>query len=360
MAQIEILDQGIVFSDEENKFGYCGWPTVCSDKSGTIYAGYSGFRTRHICPFGKAVVQKSTDGGKTWSAQIVAQDTKLDDRDISLVTLPDGRLYMGWLVNDFDYQARFNYNSFSTKDTLNEIDKMILSMLESCEKDLSVEEKKGGAYSVLSSDGGLTWTNKSRLPVYSPHGPCVLSDGSLLVLGRDYDRKVITAAISKDYCNWTTLGDVPFCEGTDGSCVYEPHVIELKDGRLLGIIRVDKKEYEPYTMVITYSNDKGKSWSVPTHTGIEGAPPHLFMTSDDVLVLSYGRRKLPYGERVSLSFDNGQTWEEHILLDNAESSDLGYGSTTELPDGSLFTIYYHRTSAEKKASIMYTKWRIKK
>ena len=32
---------GIVYRNPDSFFGYCGWPSVCQDENGTLYAAYS-------------------------------------------------------------------------------------------------------------------------------------------------------------------------------------------------------------------------------------------------------------------------------------------------------------------------------
>ena len=75
--------------------------------------------------------------------------------------------------------------------------------------------------------------------------------------------------------------------------------------------------------------------------------------------MSVGRRIKPYGERVYVSFDDGETFDnEYILSDDAKTSDLGYPSTAELPDGSLITAYYQAYKDDNVPSFLYTKWHL--
>ena len=144
---------------------------------------------------------------------------------------------------------------------------------------------------------------------------------------------------------------------SEGEELCEPHVMELPDGCLLGAFRIDKAG--TMTIVTTRSRDGGRTWSVPERTGICGGPPHLMRHSSGALILSYGRRAEPFGQRAAVSHDNGQSWSEEYVLDNCpESKDLGYASTAELPDGSLITVYYQRCPGDSFGSILYTKWNL--
>ena len=53
-----------IIDNPDSIFGYFAWPTVARLYDGTLAAVCSGFRLRHICPFGKAVISYSRDDGK--------------------------------------------------------------------------------------------------------------------------------------------------------------------------------------------------------------------------------------------------------------------------------------------------------
>ena len=106
------------------------------------------------------------------------------------------------------------------------------------------------------------------------------------------------------------------------------------------------------------SKDGGKTWGEVTPTGISGSPPHLMLHSSGALILTYGRREAPFGERIMISRDGGKTWGEEHILTEAYCNDLGYPATVELEDGSLVTVYYERYKDDKFTSILGVKWRI--
>lgn len=75
------------------------------------------------------------------------------------------------------------------------------------------------------------------------------------------------------------------------------------------------------------------------------------------MILTYGRRKRPFGQRARVSTDGGRTWGAEIVLnDQGLEGDLGYPATAELADGSLITVYYQRLPEDRRCSILYTKW----
>ena len=85
--------------------------------------------------------------------------------------------------------------------------------------------------------------------------------------------------------------------------MFEPHVVELPDGRWMGAIRTHNEEMDPaFTVFITYSDDKGKTWSKPKGIGVDGSPPHLMVHSSGAVICSYscrtdGKRCLLYTSR---------------------------------------------------------------
>ena len=64
---MRIIKHGFISPKVKNKFRYNAWPTVITLSDGTLIAGWSGERLMHICPFGKVMLSRSYDGGKTFS-----------------------------------------------------------------------------------------------------------------------------------------------------------------------------------------------------------------------------------------------------------------------------------------------------
>ena len=62
---------------------------------------------------------------------------------------------------------------------------------------------------------------------------------------------------------------------------------------------------------------------------------------------------------MAFSRDNGVTWDhDWIIRDDGPHEDLGYPSTVELADGSLFTVYYQSVTGDKKCSLLWSHWRL--
>ena len=370
---VEILKDGIISRRTEGSFRYHAWGTVAKLTDGTLAAGISAGRHWHIDGFGKSFLFLSKDEGETWSCPIVVNDSWMDDRDVGVTALPNNGLLLTWFTTGYDLlDQKVNWN----KEHMAEGE---FEMMQAYRKAAIVNpEEKDGRYCRVSHDGGLTWSEPRATPVGSPHGPTVLQDGSLFWLGRG--PKAIQAYRSADEgVTWEHLGDVPQAPLTNMSNLFEPHAVQLPSGRIFGVIRYEHspnnqpKEYYPQNIFFTHSDDGGKTWSEPVYHNCHGGPAHLMVHSSGALICSYNRRDtgtLWYGpgERVIISWDEGETWSEDVEISRAPNDwDMGYPSTVELSDGSLLTAYYQKwqdvndfNKADTKPSFLYTKWRLKK
>jgi hypothetical protein len=138
----------------------------------------------------------------------------------------------------------------------------------------------------------------------------------------------------------------------------EPALAQTASGRLLAMLRSGEPGAYQY-LYRAFSDDGGRSWHSVEQTPMWGHPAHVLALADGRLVCSYGYRRQPFGVRACVSTDGGQTWDmahEHILRDDGKSRDIGYPSTTQLPDGSLLTAYYIHTD-DGVRHIACTHWR---
>lgn len=356
------MKNGVVGRTTDGFFRYQAWPTVAKDEKGVLYAVSSGHRLAHICPFGKNLLYISHDQGENWLGPIIANDTYMDDRDAGLTAWGDGQLLLSW----FSHPREF----YTGRETQNPSVNLPLSKAARQEwETLADADHSYGSYIKLSQDGGKTWGQRVRVPVTAPHGPIRRKDGSFLYFGRAYqsdDPACPEGAIcAVESCDggktWNGLGQVPAMAEIDPNRFHEPHVIELPNGTLLGAIRVNRLDASTdNTIVTTVSTDGGKTWSVPQLTGIAGAPPHFLLHSSGAVVLTYGCRTTPCGQRAKISYDNGKTWSEELTVSpQAPDWDCGYPSSVELSDGSILTVYYQKYPGDDYNSILSTRWEMR-
>jgi hypothetical protein len=353
---------------------YIGWPTIGKASGGTLYAVFSGDRDAHICPFGKTWMVRSYDHGRTWSAPVLVTDSPLDDRDAGLCVCASGTLVISWftafsdlryLPDDGDKDMRERWEA-----RLRAISTSDLSAWTHVSYDVP-----RGHWLRHSFDGGRTWEVPIRAPGTTPHGPIELADGRLFFLGNTghdslYRTTRIAASVSDDEGRtWEVISTLPMfpevqTADPDGyAFLAEPHVVEISPGRLLGMARYEERPYvEGRTSCVLWqftSEDGGVTWSDPEPTEILGKPPHLLKLQDGRILVTYGYRYAPFGQRACFSGDGGATWSDPLILRaNAPNADLGYPATVQLDDGTLLTVYYQIEPPDEKTSLMLTRWRL--
>ena len=334
----------------ENNPKYHGWPTVIRTKDNRLIAVCSGNRQRHVCPFGRVWMYVSADEGKTWEGPKALSAGPLDDRDAGVCQAADGSL----LVNYFTSTAAI----FRAK-RLNKEWKAVAENIS-----LLTLKQEHGFWMRRSTDGGKSWSRKYRTPVYSPHGPVLMRDGRLFFPGQKQGSlcaeltgtQEFSAAFSSDNgLTWQIASTIPLPAGHDIRKIHEIHGIEAPDGSLV----VQYRNHNCSGLGETWqseSADGGKSWSTP-HMVCKGFPTHLQIFGGSKLVMVYTYRLKPYGVRARISENSGKTWSDEIILsDDGKGWDLGYPSTVEMADGSLFTLWYENRG--KGAKLRYLRWNL--
>ena len=353
---------------------YIGWPTVCRLRNGDLLAVFSGDRDRHVCPYGKVQLVRSRDGGETWLAPKTIANGPLDDRDAGIVQLPNGEVVVTWFTSIaymLPWEAKRHPEYARHHGKIPE----------------EVVRNGLGYYMIRSADNGETWSEPLRLSNcdQSPHGPIVLKDGSLMQIGRrsrgggDYkglqpngDVSVISVSRSTDGGRtWSYVcPELPAAPGENvkPNMLWEPHLAELPDGRLVGMIRCHEQDDSLCRpghgyLRVSFSDDGGRTWTPMAKTPMLGLPPHLLPLPDGRLVCVYGRRlKDPgFGEFAMVSSDGGRTWDSahEITLEPSFGDDLGYPASVLLPDGWILTVFYQQARPGEKTCLMATKWRLK-
>lgn len=356
---MRIIKHGMISAQNAGKLNYNGWPSVITLSDGTLLAGWSGERYRHICPFGKVQLARSLDGGYTWQPPYTALNTPLDDRDAGLCE-SNGCVTLTSFNNS---RAQQRLYAERKRETLVSKCTWTAGYL-----DLVTDEEERrylGSTLAVSHDNGFTFTDPVTLPITSPHGPMRLPDGDLLYIGRAFGD---VEKASFDYLPEGIYAMRLSCDGkvkeaprlvvpaARDMLFCEPHAARMPDGSILLSIRAQNKERDLFSIYNCHSYDDGLTFTAPVPTGWCGSPPHILVHSSGAVVMTYGRRKAPFGEMARISTDSGHTWSEEIALrKDGFSGDLGYPCTAENRNGELVTVYYQRSEPSGN-QIQYTIW----
>jgi sialidase-1 len=348
---VEVIETKVI---SQQPWFYHGWPTVTRCANGDLRVVYSGGRDYHICPFGRLEMMHSRDEGSTWTLPRVLEDSILDDRDSGIVESSKGTLLVS-TFNSYAYQGHLENPARLLNKTFGAESPAILKRWKTMDSATTQAQKNAdrGHWMLRSTDGGVSWSRRYRVPGYSPHGPINLLDGRLFYATSN--GKEAAAHLSEDDgLTWEEISGMDLRPG-------EMHAVQASDGAIVVQVRdkiatPDGKENNTSQII---SVDGGKTWSEKRKVA-DGYPSHLLRLADGTLLMTYGWRQAPFGIRGKFSSDHGRSWsEEFILSDDAASWDLGYPSSVELHDGALLTLWYESPKNSYKAVLRQSKWRPK-
>ena len=356
---MKILHKGQLSAPLQAKLNYNAWASIITLSDGTMMSVWSGDRQAHICPFGKVLASRSTDGGYTWAPPYPVQNTPLDDRDAGVVQ--SGNTVLLTSFNNSRKQQRIYADNGKYPPTHRAFVESYLDLVTDEE-----ETRYLGATLAVSRDNGYTFSEPKAMPITSPHGPLVMPDGSFLWIGRRFSDSspasfpylpegIYALRLTAD---GQVMGEpwliVP-ASPEQNTLYCEPHAAIMPDGSILLSIRVQNYKEKPFrfTVYLCRSTDGGATFSEPMATGWDGSPPHILVTKSGAVVLTYARRREPFAECARVSYDSGVTWSEEIVLDDtAPTLDIGYPCTAENEKGELVTVYYQNNPG--KGSQIYS------
>ena len=349
------VEQATTISPQHNK--YHGWPTLIRRANGQLLVVCSGGRESHVCPFGRVELIRSDDDGKTWTWPRVLIDSPIDDRDAGILETASQTL----LVTTFTSLAYVPILSRALSNTSDNWPTNRLRSWSAAHNRIpdAVRKKELGVWMIRSTDGGVTWSQRYRCLVNSPHGPIQLSDGRLLYAGKELwtaKQRIGACASADDGQTWSWLADIPTRSGDIHREYHELHAVESNSGRIVVHIR-NHNQHNAREILQTESIDGGHTWSEPHSIGVWGLPSHLLKLADGRLVMSYGYRRQPFGSQARVSEDDGQSWSDPLAISaDGTSGDLGYPSTAQLGDGSLVTVWYEKLKDSPRAVLRLARW----
>jgi Neuraminidase (sialidase) len=288
----------------------------------------------------------SKNDGKTWSTPQTVVDGPEDDRNPALGQLKNGDIILA-------YAILHGYDSSGLKLSTS-----------------PAERKAEGVYITRSSDGGKTWTkpeiSESTHALQkdggslSPYGKIVqLPDGTVLmsVYYQFPDARGNQEYLFRSHDGGKTWGEPALI----GEHYNETGLLALLDGSVVAVLRSETGGH----LATAFSKDGGRTWSAPTEiTRDKEHPGDLIRLKNGDVLLTYGQRNKPFGVEAIISHDKGKTWDDRskvVLANDAVSTDCGYPSSIQLPNGKIVTIYYQvddphnvPASAEAKSIVWQT------
>ena len=348
---------------------YAGWSTVARRANGELWVTWSGGRDGHVCPMGQVRAMTSRDDGATWTYPRVLLDSPTDDRDSGVLETAKGTL----LVTTFTSLAYEDHLAKSVmympvagkSSAMRPMPPEVVARWQATQKRLTADERQAelGEWVLRSTDGGLNFSARIATIVNSPHGPLQLKDGRILYIGKELwtkNQRIGAVESKDDGLSWNWLSEIPGRPGDDVERDYhELHAVESDDGRIVAQIRHQGKVDKNWTLQ-TESTDGGKNWTIPRAITF-GIPSQLLKLRDGRLLMTYGHRRLPFGNQARLSTDHGRTWSEPMIVSgDGTVSDLGYPSTVELADGTLLTVWYENMKGLDRAVLRQAKWQLTK
>ena len=259
----------------------------------------------------------SDNGGRTWSAVdkvIVENEGKMNVRSVSLLRLKNESIALFYLRHN-SREDLIPMMRISTDETRT-WSKPIQCITESqgyfvVNNDRIIQLANGRLLmpTSLHNSPGSQWSNKGEIR-------CYVSDDSGIT--------------------WKSGFQVP---APDSSITQEPGVVELKDGRIMMLIRANGGE-----QLVSYSSDRGVSWSPAQPSGIASpiSPASLERipsTGDLLLVWNnngatgpgyFKAKRTPL--TVAISSDEGRTWKHRRSIEEDPNGMFCYTAIHQIGD----------------------------
>ena len=330
--------------------GFVGWESVTRLRNGELLCSFSagywhvsfpspidivpdllkqyqqaGFPQQVNAPTGgRALICRSRDNGKTWSQPVTLVDSPGDDRHPVIVQTPDGTLVCVFFVID-------NWYGYDAPP--------------------EGRNKNSRVASIRSTDGGKSWSK----PVFMPSPfeyydrmcgkPVVLKNGDILLstYGKEHWHAPEQLGVYRSHDAGKSWGFVSRLEGRVGA-LDEPAITKARNGTMVMVARPNGE--------IAFSQDECRSWTTPQPFGIKMVAPGLMTLRDGTIVCIFGYGGTG-GLQMMWSDDHGRTWTVPAA-DRGFSLDKSvyvYGIGTEMPDGSIFIVYYDPAGKQRKTAI---------
>jgi hypothetical protein len=290
----------------------------CLTRSGDLLVAFN--TGGDLGPGQRAVLVRSTDGGRTWGEPEHQFDSIFTRGGIeagcSLTCLRSGRLLLPYADGFYLHPGTKSYDRHAL------------------------------LFCPYSDDNGRTWRGRKAqcyegLEAFAFGTVVELAGGALLLpLWGAYDRQgVWGAGLVKSRDGGETWGDWRPIVRDHGD---ETPIVLLPDGRVLALIRGYSNSPErPFH--VAHSSDGGDTWTAPVKVNLNGTSPSLHVTRKGTLLAGYRSTLKGANCQVASSADGGLTWkfELEFELPHGEWHLGGYPAFENLPDGRIFATFHN-------------------
>ena len=305
-------------------------------KNGDLFLAYG--RWDHSTDdFGAAEIRcmTSSDSGRTWTNDrvLVPNEGKLNTFSVPLLRLKNGSILMSYLVKD------------STEDC----NIFFRTSVDEC-KTWSPRRK----FEMPPGYSGYTAMNNARL-IQLKNNRVLAAAWEGYVRGRIIISFTLYSDDNGRTWRKSTDVDIHAIDPANKVGAEEPAVIELKDGRVMMLIR-NNLGY----IARSYSSDHGETWSRPELIKKLVAPvaPASLMripATGDLLLIWNHSPKDRHPLNSAISRDEGKTWEHIRTIDDGLG--FAYTSITPVDDNIVLTYWSHEpTGLSLKLKSMDYRW----
>jgi len=291
-------------------------------KDGTLLLGWTEFYASDGADHGPARISGkiSTDGGLTWGEKytLVENDGGRNVMEVNFLRLTTGEIAL-----------------FYVKKNTESTDCRIMMR--------------------TSADEGRTWINPKQL---SPSGKYTgLTNGRSIrlrsgrILLEAWEGGYSYCVLSDD--DGKTWRDSQHIKPVGGKC-YEPACVELKDGKVLMLMRT-----ELGGQFKSISSDGGETWSDPVITPLTGtaAPVSISRipkTGDLLAIWTHNPSSQKRNPLTSaISKDEGETWEHFNNLEDAPDDAWAYPAVTWIENRALITYFNYKGGLSLKLKSLH-------
>jgi len=301
-------------------------------KDGSLLLGYSEFVGADSSDFSEARIagKISRDGGRSWSAPFIllANTGRMNVMSVNFLRLRSGKLALAYIRKNSQADCQVFFR-------------------------ISADDAKTWSPPVKVSPAAGYWgINNARL-VQLKSGRILAPLWFVEDWNKSHHTKNAVAYSDDEGRTWHSGQVVDIPQGRRGAD--EPAVVELRDGRILMIIRSDLG-----TLYRAYSADSGEHWTTPESTGLPSptAPASIarIPSTGDLLLIWNNSKPGPQHTQdrfpltSAISRDEGQTWRQIRNLDDSPGFTYAYASISFPEKDRAIITYYASPRLQRDSS----------